>query len=148
MIRCIAIDDEVHCVETIDLLLKEYCPRAKLMETCQSAKIGIDVIKKIKPDLVFLDIEMPVMNGFEMLEQFSEINFAIVFTTSYDQYAIKAIRFSALDYLLKPIDPKELVSAFNKVEVQKRLPSPEQFKMLLSRVQNPENTSGKIAMPT
>ena len=103
---------------------------------CRSAKAGLEAIEKVKPELIFLDIEMPVMNGFEMLEQFSAIDFAIVFTTSYDQYAIKAIRFSALDYLLKPIDRKELMSAIRKVESRKHLPSAEQFKMLLSKVQN------------
>ncbi len=79
-------------------LLKEYCTEVKIAEQCRSAKNGLEAIEKIKPDLVFLDIEMPVMNGFEMLEQFAEITFAIIFTTSYDQYAIKAIRFSALDF--------------------------------------------------
>ena len=78
----------------------------QLLEQCRSAKKGLEAIEKLKPDLVFLDIEMPEMNGFELLEQFSSIPFAIIFTTSYDQYAIKAIRFSALDYLLKPIDRK------------------------------------------
>jgi two-component system LytT family response regulator len=91
---------------------------------------------------------MPVMNGFEMLEQFTEIPFAIIFTTSYDQYAIKAIRFSALDYLLKPIDPKELVSAIHKVHIRKYPPFTEQFHMLLNKIKNKENGFTKIAVPT
>lgn len=111
MIRAIIIDDEAHCIDTLSMLLKEFCPDLQVTEQCRSAQKGLDAIKKHKPDIVFLDIEMPVMNGFEMLEQFDEIAFAIIFTTSYDQYAIKAIRFSALDYLLKPIEPNELVSA-------------------------------------
>ena len=81
---------------------------------------------------------MPVMNGFEFLEQFKEIPFAIIFTTSYDQYAIKAIRFSALDYLLKPIDPKELIAAVQKVQTQKHLPYAEQFQMLMNQIQHKE----------
>jgi len=148
MINCIVIDDEVHCLETMTLLLKEHCPNVRIAESCRSAKAAQEAIKNVKPDLIFLDIEMPVMNGFEMLEQFSEINFAIVFTTSYDQYAIKAIRFSALDYLLKPIDPKELIAAIRKVEARKELPSPEQFKMLLNKVQHHDNGFAKIAVPT
>src|SRR6266498_5620561 len=123
MIKAILIDDEVHCLETLSLLLKEYCNDVQVMEQCRSAKKGMEAIEKIKPDLVFLDIEMPAMNGFEMLEQFAEIPFAIIFTTSYDQYAIKAIRFSALDYLLKPIDHNELVAAVKKVQTQKQLPA-------------------------
>ncbi|MEO5602152.1 MAG: LytTR family DNA-binding domain-containing protein [Cyclobacteriaceae bacterium] len=148
MIKCIVIDDEVHCLETMSMLLKSYCPGAQLVDTCRSAKSGIESIEKLEPDLVFLDVEMPVMNGFEMLEQFSSISFSIVFTTSYDQYAIKAIRFSAMDYLLKPIDPKELVSAIHKVTTRKDLPSAEQFKMLKEKVQSHENGFTKIAVPT
>ena len=100
MIKAIIIDDEMHCLKTLGILLKEYCPDVQVMEQCNDAETGLEAIKKFKPDLVFLDIEMPHMNGFEMLEQFSEIPFAVIFTTGYDQYAIKAFRFSALDYLL------------------------------------------------
>jgi len=148
MIKAIIIDDEVHCLDTLSLLLKEYCPDVQLMEQCRSAKQGLEAIEKYKPDLVFLDIEMPAMNGFEMLEQFSEIPFAIIFTTSYDQYAIKAIRFSALDYLLKPIDPNELVSAIKKVQEQRHLPVAEQFQMLLKQIQGKEHHFNKIPVPT
>jgi two-component system LytT family response regulator len=148
MIKAILIDDEVHCLETLGLLLKEYCPEVLIMEQCRSAKKGIEAIEKIKPDLVFLDIEMPAMNGFEMLEQFTEIPFAIIFTTSYDQYAIKAIRFSALDYLLKPIDHNELAVAVKKVQEQRHLPIAEQFQMLLRQVNGREYQFHKIAIPT
>ena len=148
MIRAIIVDDEVHCLETLSLLLKEFCPQVQVLEQCRSAKKGLDAIEKMKPDLVFLDIEMPTMNGFEMLEQFPEIPFAVIFTTSYDQYAIKAIRFSALDYLLKPIDPKELIAAVGKVQTQKNLPIPGQFEMLMNQVKHKEGCFNKIAMPT
>jgi two-component system LytT family response regulator len=148
MIKAILIDDEGHCLETLSILLKEYCPQVTIVDQCRSAKKGLESIDKIKPDLVFLDIEMPAMNGFELLEQFTEIPFAIIFTTSYDQYAIKAIRFSALDYLLKPIDPKELIVSVQKVQTQKQLPAAEQFQMLLSQVQQKETSFKKIAVPT
>ena len=148
MVKAILIDDEGHCLDTLSLLLKEYCPDVLIIEQCRSAKKGLETIEKYKPDLVFLDIEMPVMNGFEMLEQFSEIPFAIIFTTSYDQYAIKAIRFSALDYLLKPIDPNELVNAIRKVQEQRHLPIAEQFQMLLKQIQGKEHQFNKIAVPT
>jgi two-component system LytT family response regulator len=148
MIKAILIDDEVHCLDTLSILISDYCPDVQLMERCMSAKQGLTAIEKYNPELVFLDIEMPVMNGFEFLEQFKEIHFAIVFTTSYDQYAIKAIRFSALDYLLKPIDPKELIAAVHKVQTQKNLPSPEQFQMLMSQVKHKEANFNKIAIPT
>jgi two-component system, LytTR family, response regulator len=147
MIKAILIDDEVHCLDTLNILLSDYCPEVQVMEQCMSAKQGLAAVEKHKPSLVFLDIEMPTMNGFEFLEQFTEISFAIVFTTSYDQYAIKAIRFSALDYLLKPIDPKELIAAVHKVQTQKHLPSPEQFEMLMNQVKHREGSFHKIAIP-
>src|SRR4051812_17736810 len=148
MIKSILVDDEVHCLDTLSILLKEYCPEVQVLQRCSSAKTALEAIEKLKPSLVFLDIEMPAMNGFELLEQFDEIPFAVIFTTSYDQYAIKAIRFSALDYLLKPIDPKELIVAVHKVQTQKQLPAAEQFQMLLSHVQNKETGFKKIAVPT
>ena len=148
MIKAIAIDDEVHCLETLSILLKESCPQVQLLQQCRSAKKGLEAIEKNKPELVFLDIEMPVMNGFELLEQFTEISFAIIFTTSYDQYAIKAIHFSALDYLLKPIDPNELKLAVKKVEEQRHLPMAEQFQMLLKQINGKNSGFNKIAVPT
>ena len=148
MIKAILIDDEVHCLDTLSILISDYCPEVRVMEQCMSAKKALEAIEKNKPELVFLDIEMPVMNGFEMLEQFKQIPFSVIFTTSYDQYAIKAIRFSALDYLLKPIDPKELVAAVHKVEVQKHTPTEEQFHMLMDQIQHKESGFTKIAVPT
>jgi len=148
MIKAIIIDDETHCLETLSLLLEEFCPQVQLLNQCGSGKKGVEAIEKMKPDLVFLDIEMPVMNGFEVLEHFAEISFAIIFTTSYDQYAIKAIRCSSLDYLLKPIDPHELVNAIKKVEEQRHLPFAEQFQMLLKQVNGKHIGFNKIAVPT
>lgn len=148
MITAILIDDEVHCLDTLSMLITDFCPEVQVMEQCRSAKQGLEAVAKYQPAIIFLDIEMPVMNGFEFLEQLKEINFAIVFTTSYDQYAIKAIRFSALDYLLKPIDPKELIAAVHKVQTQKQLPAPEQFEMLMNQVKHKEDGFTKIAIPT
>ncbi len=148
MIKAIIIDDEVHCLETLSLLLKEFCPEVEILQQCSSAKKGWEAIEKCKPDLVFLDIEMPVMNGFELLEQLLTISFAIIFTTSYDQYAIRAIRYSALDYLLKPIDPKDLINAIKKVRQQVQLPMAEQFEMLLKKINGKNDGFNKIAVPT
>jgi len=148
MLRSIIIDDELHCLESLSLLLNEYCSEVELLDQCSSAKKGLEAIEKWKPDLVFLDIEMPVMNGFELLEQLSSVSFAIIFTTSYDQYAIKAFRFSALDYLLKPIDQDELVAAVKKVGEQRHLPVAEQFQVLLKQIQGKNNGFLKLAVPT
>jgi class 3 adenylate cyclase len=145
MIKAIIIDDEIHCIDTLSILLADYCPEVTVLEKCNSAKRALDAIERHQPELVFLDIEMPVMNGFELLGQFKQIPFSVVFTTSYDQYAIKAIRFSALDYLLKPIDPKELIAAVHKVQVQKAPPSADQFKLLLEQIQQKDNDIARIA---
>ena len=148
MIKSILIDDEVHCLDTLNILLNDYCPEVQVMEQCMSGKAALNAIETMKPELVFLDIEMPGMNGFDLLEHFERIPFAVIFTTSYDQYAIKAIRFSALDYLLKPIESKELIAAVRKVQLQKTSPTSEQFQMLMDMVQHKESGFTKIAIPT
>ncbi|MEJ7673123.1 MAG: LytTR family DNA-binding domain-containing protein [Chitinophagaceae bacterium] len=101
-----------------------------------------------KPQLLFLDIEMPQMNGFELLEKLPQIDFDLIFTTSYDQYAIKTIRFSALDYLLKPIDREELKKAVQKVIARKKYPLPEQIEALLQKLNQPTIPVNKIGIPT
>ena len=116
MIRSIIIDDEQHCIRALLKDLQQDCPSIELMDTCSSAKEGIMAIKKHQPDLVFLDVEMPWMNGFEMLEILGEVNFSIIFTTAHDEFAAKAFRICAVDYLLKPIDAGDLKAAVQKVE--------------------------------
>ena len=148
MIKAIIVDDEMHCRRTLAIMLREYCPDVQVIEQCSDAQSGLEAIKNLNPDLIFLDIEMPHMNGFEMLQQFSEIPFAVVFTTGYDQYAVKAFRISALDYLLKPIEAKELIAAVHKVQTQKQLPATEQFQILLSKIGNKEDVFPKISVPT
>jgi two-component system, LytTR family, response regulator len=148
MINTIIVDDEVHCLDTLNILLNDYCPEIQVMGRCLSGKKALEAIERLKPELVFLDIEMPSMTGFELLEQFVKIPFTVIFTTSYDQYAIKAIRFSALDYLLKPIDHKELVAAVTKVKQQNVQPSVEQFRMLMDQIIHKDNGFTKIAVPT
>ena len=102
MINAIIIDDEPYCVEVLATLLQKYCPEVAVVATCASGAEGLQAIERHHPQLVFLDVEMPHLNGFQMLEALPAVDFDLIFTTSYDQYAIKAIRFSALDYLLKP----------------------------------------------
>ena len=148
MIKAIIIDDEIHCRKTLVMLLKEYCPDVQVIEQCEDAETGLLAIQRHKPHLVFLDIEMPNMNGFEMLDKLPEINFEIIFTTSYDQYAIKAIRFSALDYLLKPVDREELQRAVQKVVQRSQHPLPQQLEILLQKLHQPVSSIQKIALPT
>lgn len=148
MIRAILIDDEKHCRETLAIQLERYCPEVQLLAQCSSAAEGLRVIKEQKPDLVFLDVEMPLMNGFEMLQQLSDISFEVIFTTGYDAYAIKAIRFSALDYLLKPIDRDELQKAVAKARQHSGQSLTQQFHVLLEKLENKPGVLQKIALPT
>ena len=104
MIKALIIDDEPSAVTTLRLMLDRYVPEIRELISTNNVVEGLELIKSFQPQLLFLDIQMPVMTGFEMLKRLPEINFNIIFTTAHDQYAIEAIRFSALDYLLKPID--------------------------------------------
>ena len=115
MLKAIIIDDEPYCCEILAAMLEADCPDVNVMSVCNNASDALAAIRQNSPDIVFLDVEMPKMNGFEMLEQLPAIIFHLIFTTSYDQYALKAIRFSAIDYLLKPVNPEQLVSAIDRV---------------------------------
>ena len=148
MLNAIIVDDEPHCCKTLESLLKRYCPEVSIIATCANGVDALQAIRRLNPDLVFLDVEMPKMNGFEMLEQLHEINFHLIFVTSYDAYALKAIRFSAIDYLLKPVDREELQTAVQKVVKRMQVPLPEQLKIILEKIQHPASASNKIALPT
>ena len=148
MIRSILVDDEVHSLDALAILLSDYCPQVEVVAKCASPQLALDLIRTASPDLLFLDIEMPGLNGFELLEQLGSISFKVVFITSYDQYGIKAIKFSALDYLLKPIDPQELVAAVGKVQSEKQLPTQAQYQFLLSQIQQRDQQFQRMALPT
>ena len=150
MIKAIIIDDEKKCIASLANDLEKYCnEKVQILAKCQSAKEGLQMIKKLNPQLVFLDIEMPWMNGFEMLELIDDINFDIIFTTAYDEFAVKAFRISAVDYLLKPIDKDDLIDAIEKV-LQKNASntfSKAHLDMLLENLK-PDTPSKRIAIPT
>lgn len=112
----IIIDDESMGAELLQLLLEKHCPEIDVISVCTKPELGIDMIKKKKPNIVFLDVEMPNVSGFNILEQVKDENFECIFTTAYDQYAIKAIKHNALDYLLKPIAIQELKLAVEKAK--------------------------------
>jgi two-component system LytT family response regulator len=147
MIKAIIVDDEPYCCETITTLLKDN-KEVEIVAECYNGINGLEAIRKYNPALVFLDVEMPKMNGFEMLKHLPSINFEIIFTTSYDQYALKAIRFSAIDYLLKPVDEEELKNAVQKVIKRTQNPIAEQLEILMQKIHQPSTPVGKIAMPT
>ncbi|MGZ5253583.1 MAG: LytR/AlgR family response regulator transcription factor [Flavitalea sp.] len=148
MITATIVDDEPDCCESLVMLLERYCLEVKILDICYSAESAIKSIQEQAPQILFLDIEMPFMNGFQMLEKLDAIHFELIFTTSYDQYAIKAIRFSALDYLLKPVDREELQKAVQKAVQRNKPPLPQQLDLLLQKLKNPSMPITKIAIPT
>jgi two-component system, LytTR family, response regulator len=142
--KAIIIDDEKRARVSLSLLLQEYCKDIELVAECENLPEGVKAIRKYKPDLVLLDIEMPGYSGLELLDFFNEneIDFSIIFTTAYNEYAIQAFKLSAIDYLLKPIIPEELVQAVNRLEKHKS----QQYKALVENMQQ-ENFE-KIAVPS
>ncbi|MEO6723002.1 MAG: LytTR family DNA-binding domain-containing protein [Ferruginibacter sp.] len=113
-IKALIIDDEITAVKTLSLMIKHYIPEIHNLKTTTDVYEGLHLLKSFEPHLLFIDIQMPVMSGFELLKQVPQVNFSIIFTTAHDEYAIDAIRFSALDYLLKPIDADELQNSFTR----------------------------------
>lgn len=148
MINAIIIDDERHSCDALKMLLGKCCQQVHVTAICYSGEEGIRKINELRPQLVFLDIEMPHMNGFQMLEQLPKIDFEIIFTTSYDQYAITAFKFSALDYLLKPVDREELEKAVQRVSKKINPPVSQQLEILLQKINQPAITVQRIALPT
>lgn len=148
-IKSIIIDDETNNVENLQSILKVHCGAISVVASAISGADAIDLIELHQPDLVFLDIQMPHMTGFELLKALPEINFEVIFITAFDQYGIQAIKFLALDYLLKPINIGELKSAVKKAEqkiAQKH--DNERMKNLLDYLKAEPKTIQKIALPT
>ena len=120
MLQAILIDDEKNNRDALRKKLAANCSSITIVAECSNGIEGIAAIKTHQPDIIFLDIEMPHMNGFTMLEQLPDKNFEIIFTTAYNQYAINAIRFGAFDYLVKPVDVAELVAVTQRISAKKQ----------------------------
>jgi len=116
VIRAIIIDDEEESRNTIFNILSDFCKDIIVIAQADNVQNGILKIQKEKPDVIFLDIHMPDGTGFDLLEKITAIDFQVIFITAYDQYALKAIKFSALDYILKPVDPQQLIEAVKKIK--------------------------------
>jgi two-component system LytT family response regulator len=115
MIKALIIDDEKSSRDTLRGFLDNYCEEIEIIDEAESAEQGIEQIKKLKPNLIFLDIELPLGSGFDLLEACKHSNFEVIFTTAHDQYALRAIKVCALDYLLKPISATDLKTAVAKI---------------------------------
>lgn len=129
MIKTVIIDDELHAIEFLEYQLKKF-DDVEILGTLQDSSKAVDFIEKLSPDIVFMDIEMPLINGFEILQQFKKPTFKVVFTTAYQQYALRALKIHALDYLLKPIDKDELRSALDDYLSSQMFTSDEQISRL------------------
>ena len=135
MLKVVIVEDEKHSRETLRNLLLEFCADVDVVGTAGSVTEGVEVIKNTNPDVVFLDIELQTGTGFDVLAQLKNLNFDVVFTTAYEHYAIRAIKFSSLDYLLKPIDIEELQDAVQKARNrQSEFAHKRQLELLLSNV--------------
>jgi len=119
MIKAVIIDDIPEAITVLTSDLQAYCKNIEVIGSANGVVSGAKTIKELKPDLVFLDIQMPDGTGFDLLEIIGEANFKLIFTTASDEFAVKAFKFSAIDYLLKPIDPDDLVKAVEKIDLQK-----------------------------
>jgi two-component system LytT family response regulator len=149
MIKAILIEDELRSLKLLGNLIVEYCPQVKITGTATSVDEAFQLVQKNEPDVIFLDIEMQRETGFDLLRKFSEIPFEIIFTTAFEHYALKAIKFSALDYLLKPIDIEELKQAVAKVEVNNhRQRFNKRFESFMHNLQNAKSEQYQIALPS
>jgi len=135
-IAAVIIDDERNVREGLYSIITKYCSNVKILGLGNSADQGIELIKDTKPDLVFLDVQMPGKTGFEMLKEVDHIDFNVIFVTSFDKYALKAIKYSALDYLLKPINIADLQIAISKFNKEKK----ENVSVLLENLENPQSS--------
>jgi two-component system LytT family response regulator len=146
--KAILIDDEKNALEILEWIIKKNCPDVEIIAMCDSPLDGLEKIRSTRPDLIFLDIEMPQLNGFDLLDRLGKHESDVIFTTAYNQFAIKAFKACALDYLLKPIDPEDLKAAVQKAKDKKSKVSVEQLDILLSYMKPEKPKSKRIALTT
>jgi len=149
MLTAIIIDDETSSRNSLKQKLANHCPEISIIGECENGEEGVANIEEKKPDIIFLDVEMPRMNGFTMLQQLTNRNFEIIFITAYDHYALQAIKFSALDYLVKPVEIKDLKSAVEKAIQKRRISTGnERLEILLQNLMNDKKELQRIAIPS
>jgi two-component system LytT family response regulator len=148
MITCILVDDELKSRESLKILLEDFCSNVTVKALCQNINEAVDAIQQHQPDLVFLDIQLQRETGFDLFTRIGDINFEVVFTTAYSEYAIKAFKFSAIDYLLKPIDIEELKKAVEKVDRKLGQSINLRLKQLMNNLKSTSNGNYKLALPT
>ncbi|MEM8528692.1 MAG: LytTR family DNA-binding domain-containing protein [Bacteroidota bacterium] len=149
MIKAIVIDDELHAIETLVWKIKNLSENIHIQATFTDPEEGLRYLQSNEIDLLFLDIEMPILGGFDILRRLQPINFDVIFVTAYDEYGIKAIKYSALDYLLKPVQEEDLKIALEKVAKKKKQGLlPAQLEVLLQNMNAMQKESRRIALAT
>lgn len=151
MIKALIIDDEQNSREALKGKLNLFCPEIDLVGEAETTDGALEIIQLQKPDLLFLDVNLGSENGFDILEKITALELKmpeIVFITAHDEYAIKAIKVSAIDFLLKPIDPEELVKAVRKVEAKKDIDPSPKFNVLLDNIRQATGSPKKIVIPS
>jgi len=147
MLTAIIIDDETNSRNALRQKITKHCNNVMIIADCENGEEGIEKIETQKPDIIFLDIEMPRMNGFTMLQQIKNKNFEVIFITAYDHYAIKAIKFSALDYLLKPVEVEDLKAAVEKVtQKRKQMDGNKRVELLVQNFLEEKTAHQRIAI--
>jgi two-component system LytT family response regulator len=146
--KAILIDDELYCTDVLSSLLSKHCPEVEVIAEYNDSRKALEHLQRNPPDLIFLDIEMPHLNGIDLLQQCRPLQFQVVFTTAYNQYALQAIKLSALDYLLKPIDTEELKEAVGKAKEKTSRPDWRQFEVMDQLNKAPEQQPKTIALST
>jgi two-component system LytT family response regulator len=147
MLTAIIIDDETNSRNALRQKITKHCPDIMVISECENGEEGIKNIESQKPDIVFLDVEMPRMNGFTMLQQLKNKDFEVIFITAYDHYAIKAIKFSALDYLLKPVEVEDLKNAVEKAtQKRKQIKGNNRVELLLQNFLEEKAAHQRIAI--
>jgi two-component system LytT family response regulator len=148
ILKAILVDDELNSLQNLQFKIREYCPSIRVVDQTQNPEEAIRMIQQHKPDVIFLDIEMPRMSGFKMLEQIPEVDFEVIFITAYNHYAINAIRISAFDYLVKPVAIEDLQQTVDRLGNFKIKKTNERAKLLKQNLANPKSQEDHIAIPT
>lgn len=147
-LKAILIDDNFNSLQNLQQKLTEFCPDIRVLAACQSPEEGAAMLRQHHPDVVFLDIEMPRVNGFRLLDELDDYDFDVVFTTAYNHYAIDAIRISAFDYLTKPIAIKDLQNTVERLVKAHELHTRQKFELLRQSFSEARSQEDKIAIPT
>jgi len=147
-LKAILVDDEINSLQNLQQKLAEFCPAINVVVTAQQPEEAILFIHHYKPDVVFLDIDMPRMNGFKMIEEIEDVDFEIVFTTAYNHYAVEAIRISAFDYLVKPVSVKDLQSCVSRLTEHRIRKTRERLNILKQGLSDARSQDDKMALPT